>query len=127
MNSYIDFGLLAKLLQRKRERRTLREMAQVFGDVSASTLSRIEAEKVTDMSMSTFLLICDGLEIHPSGLIRRVDEPQRIAQPERDFFVHQVRQSKVLSPRTASLIAAIIEAAYQEEERWSKAHALEDD
>lgn len=61
MVSYLDIERLASLVRSKRGSRGLRETAKEIGNVSPSTLSRVENGKTPDMD--TFLAICDWLEV----------------------------------------------------------------
>ena len=70
MASYVDYPRLAKLIKTKRKGRALREVAAEIGDTSPSTLSRVESERLDDITMSTFLSLCDWLGISPANLIK---------------------------------------------------------
>ena len=52
----IDIDRLSKMLKEKRGKMNLRDTAKAIGDVSISTLSRVEQGKIPDLS--TFLKIC---------------------------------------------------------------------
>src|SRR5712675_1506865 len=60
----INLEKLAAHLRTKRGKRGLREVAQEIGDVSASTLSRIEQRNVPDVA--TFVRICRWLGVESS-------------------------------------------------------------
>ncbi len=123
----MNLPLLAKYLHTKRGKCTITEMSKDLGDVSVSTLRRIETEQINDMSMSTFLLICDALETHPAEFLRREQEKKTTELSEGKALELQVRQSKELSPRTANLMAAVIRTTYLEEKRWSDKHGRDDE
>lgn len=114
MTSYIDFARLAKLVKAKRGERGLREVAEEIGDISPSTLSRIESEKVNDMASSTLLQICDWLEVSPSEIIK---EAKDSTPPDIDIPASielQLRAAKDLSPTTAKMLSVMFRAAYEQ-------------
>ncbi len=113
MSSYIDFVRLAKLVKAKRGNRGLREIAVEIGEISPSTLSRIEGERINDMASSTFLQVCDWLEISPSELIMETQdsEPPDIDIP--DSIDLQLRAAKDLNPMTAKILSDVFKATYQ--------------
>ncbi len=63
MSSTFDVQRLAILVRAKREHHGLREIAREIGNVSASTLSRLDNGKTPDMD--TFLRLCDWLQVAP--------------------------------------------------------------
>lgn len=113
MNSEINFGKLAALVKAKRQGRGLRDIAKDIGDVSPSTLSRIEGERVNDMATSTFLLICDWLGVAPADLISGESSESPPKMAESDDLYLQLRASKDLNPKTAEMLAEMLKAAYQ--------------
>jgi transcriptional regulator with XRE-family HTH domain len=56
MANYLDMDKLANLVRNKRLTRGLRETAKEIGNVSPSTISRVENGKTPDME--TFLALC---------------------------------------------------------------------
>lgn len=111
MASYVEIERLAALLKAKRGKRGLREIAVEMGEVSPSTLSRVENGKMPDMD--TFLRVCDWLEIAPSELIK---SPKVSAPPEvssLDMIEVQLRASKELEPTMAKALADMVKAAAQ--------------
>lgn len=121
MGSYIDFVRLAKLVKTKRGNRGLREVAEEIGEISPSTLSRIEGERVTDMNSSTFLRICDWLGISSAELIQNSQGslPPDIDLP--DSVELQLRATKDLDPTTAKMLAEMFKAAYREAKKGTSA------
>lgn len=111
MSSYIDIDELAALVRAKRGQMGLRDAAQAIGNVSPSTLSRVENGKLPDMD--TFLRLCDWLEVAPSRFFRDTSETE---EPEMDnvaLIEAQLRADKELDPETAGALAAMIRAAYK--------------
>jgi DNA-binding Xre family transcriptional regulator len=114
MASYIDFARLAKLVRAKRGDRGLREVAAEIGDISPSTLSRIEGERVNDVASSTLLRICDWLDVAPSEIIKDVGDspPPDIDLPSSVDL--QLRADKELDPTMAKMLSEMFKAAYRE-------------
>jgi transcriptional regulator with XRE-family HTH domain len=109
----LDLDKLATLTRGKRGNRNLREVAAEIGDVSPSTLSRVENAKTPDME--TFLRLCDWLEVPPAELFRRssADSADEGEKPMvRDRITLQLRADDSLDPATADILAALVSAAY---------------
>lgn len=112
MANYVDLKRLAQLTRAKRGNRGLREVSQEIGKISPSTLSRVENEKMPDME--TFLLLCDWLNIAASELVKNTDDEKEKKDTTPDSIAAQLRSDKSLDPNTASVLATIIRAAYNE-------------
>ena len=114
MTSYIDFARLAKLVKAKRGDRGLREVAEEIGDISPSTLSRVEGERVNDVASSTLLRICDWLDVTPSEIIKDAGDspPPDIDIPSSVDL--QLRADKELDPTMAKMLSEMFKAAYRE-------------
>lgn len=119
MSSYVDLDRLAALVKAKRNERGLRDTAQEIGDVSPSTLSRVENGKMTDME--TFLRLCDWLEISPNELIKdaKDEQPPSISTP--DAIALHLRADSRLDPAEARLLERMFKAAYEQAVRERKA------
>ena len=121
MGHYLDTELLAALSRSKRGSRGLREIAKEIGDVSPSTLSRVENGKMPDME--TFLLLCDWLKVPPAALIKNKEGSQTsvsdLDTPE--VLAIQLRADKNLDPATANALAALVKAAYRDLAKQSDA------
>lgn len=119
MASYIDFAKLSKLLKAKRGDRGLREIAEEIGDISPSTLSRLEGERVDDVATSTLLSICDWLDVAPSEIIKDAgDSPP----PEIDLPAYvdlHLRADKKIDPTKGKMLSEIFNAGYREAEKGS--------
>lgn len=117
MTSSIDFARLSKLVKAKRGDRGLREIAEEIGDISPSTLSRIEGERVDDVATSTLLRICDWLDVAPSEIIK---DAGKGPAPEIDlasFVELQLRAKKDLDPTMARMLSEMFKAAYKEAQK----------
>lgn len=110
MGSYLDMEKLASLVRSKRCSSGLRETAKEIGNVSPSTLSRVENGKIPDMD--TFLTLCDWLEIPPSELIKNTKDEKALNTP--DTIALALRSDPNLNPAVANALAALIKAAYQD-------------
>lgn len=112
MSSYVDLDRLAALVKSKRGDRGLRDVAKEIGEISPSTLSRVENGKMTDMG--TFLSLCDWLEIAPEELIKNAknEQPPEISTPEA-IALHLCADSK-LNPTEAKLLEKMFKAAYDQ-------------
>jgi transcriptional regulator with XRE-family HTH domain len=112
MKHQLDVGTLATLVRTKRAGRGLREVADEIGEVSPSTLSRVENEKAPDLT--TFLRICDWLQVPPAQLLLNeevVAEGKATDTSEKIALL--LRSDSQLDPATANALAAIIKATYQ--------------
>lgn len=112
MRTELDIERLATMIRARRGVRNLREAAAEIGNVSPSTLSRVENEKMPDME--TFLLLCDWLEVSPTTLFRQSGEAQKTVPPSGEQISLQLRADKNLDPATANVLAAIVSAAYEQ-------------
>jgi transcriptional regulator with XRE-family HTH domain len=113
MRHYLDTELLAQLTRNKRGSRGLREVANEIGNISSSTLSRVENGKMPDME--TFLLLCDWLEVLPASLFKGQENEQSGASLDTpEALAIQLRADKKLDPATANALAALVKAAYRD-------------
>jgi UDP-N-acetylglucosamine 1-carboxyvinyltransferase len=119
VSRFLDTHHLAALVKTKRGNRSLREVAQDFEDMSPSTLSRIEHEKMVDVE--TFLRLCDWLQVAPQAFIKNTDEvrEQEMTTPERIEVV--LRTDRTLSTESADALIALLKVTYSNLSR--SAHA----
>ena len=114
MASSIDFAKLSKLVRAKRADRGLREIAEEIGDISPSTLSSIEGERVDDVATSTLLRICDWLDVAPSEIIR---DTGHSPPPEIDLPAYvdlHLRANKKIDPIKGKMLSEMFQAGYRE-------------
>jgi DNA-binding Xre family transcriptional regulator len=121
MTSQVAVDKLAALIKAKRGRKGLRETAVQIGEISASTLSRIEKGKMPDLD--TFLRLCDWLDIQPNELIsgkakhdstsgeKVIPMPDDMSTPE--IVEAHLRADKELDPETAEALANMVRSAYK--------------
>ena len=115
MNEEIDIHKLAILVLAKRGRRGLRETAKEIGDVSVSTLSRVEQGKIPDLG--TFLRLCRWLGVSPEqfmgeGMKGDTRTPAPTASTQEIIVAH-LRADRTLDPHTADALSTMIRLAYE--------------
>ncbi len=108
MSKTIDTQKLGEMVKSKRNSKGLRETASEIGDISASTLSRIEKGKLPDVE--TFIKLCDWLEVSPDKF--KYSQNQSSAKAEKEIIAH-LRADKNLKPETANSLINMIELAYR--------------
>lgn len=127
MPSQIDFVRLAALVKAKRGERGLRETAEEIGDISPSTLSRIEGKRANDIALSTFLQICDWLRVPSSDLIMQSesDSSTETIPEDSHSIILQLRAAKDIDPKTARMLAEMVKAAVKEAKRPNRKEATD--
>lgn len=110
MGNYLDTEKLANLVRSKRGLRGLRDTAKEIGNVSPSTISRVENGKTPDMD--TFLALCDWLEVPAAELIKNTEDEADLDTPEA--ITIQLRADKNLDPAIANALASLVKAAYKD-------------
>jgi transcriptional regulator with XRE-family HTH domain len=108
--SYLDINLLATMVRARRGRLPLHEIALEIGNISPSTLSRIENGKMPDME--TFLLLCDWLQVPVTELIKSTES---FSVNNSDAITMQLQADKNLDPAVANALAVLIKAAYKQD------------
>lgn len=111
----IDIEKFVHLVRNKRGKRNLRDIASEIGEVSISTLSRIEQGKIPDLS--TYLKICEWLEVSPNEF----DLNSKLSQKNHmeEIFFH-LRADQSLSQDVAEALTKMIELAYKNSESLKK-------
>ena len=110
MSKNLNTKKLAKMIKTKRKNKGLRETATEIGNISASTLSRIEQGKLPDIE--TFTKLCDWLEVSPDYF--KSSNTPKLENNEKEIIAH-LRADKNLSPDTANSLIKMIELAYESE------------
>lgn len=110
MTTELDQQKLSSLVRKQRGGRGLRETAEEIGNLSPSTLSRVENGKMMP-DMETFLAICDWLEMPPAELFRTTHDSV-LDTPEKLSI--QLRADKNLDPAIANALASLVKAAYKD-------------
>ncbi|MEH2330108.1 helix-turn-helix domain-containing protein [Nostoc sp.] len=118
MGYNLDTVLLAAMVKTKRGRKGLRDTAKEIGNVSSSTLSRVENGKMPDME--TFLVLCDWLQVSPAELFKKTEESEASSGSNTlETIEIQLRASKKLDPAIANALAELVKAAYRNNSQQS--------
>lgn len=111
----IDIVKFAQLVKNKRGKRNLRDIANEIGEVSISTLSRIEQGKIPDLS--TYMKICEWLEVSTSEFESNPKTTEK--NHKQEIFFH-LRADQSLSQDVSDALAKMIELAYKNSESLKK-------
>ncbi len=103
--SKINTQKLSEMIKSKRGKRGLREIATEIGEVSPSTLSRIEQGNLPDID--TYFKICKWLEVSTEFFTDSAE-----ATTERKIVAH-LRADKTLPQDTAEALIKMIKLAYK--------------
>ena len=110
MASEIDIDRFAQLIRAKRGKRGLRVVAVEIGDVTASTLSRIENGKVPDLN--TFIRICRWLGLSPDYFMAAgPDVPPEANRGAPEIVSLHLRADRVLDTKTARALVNMVQLA----------------
>lgn len=110
MTTQIDLAAFIAMIKTKRGERGLREIAQEIGEISASTLSRIENGKSPEMDV--FLRICDWMKVNPAIFLSSSEENTvQLNTPE--VIEAHLRADRNLDEATAEAIAQMVRTAYE--------------
>lgn len=109
MATLLNTEKLSLMLKSKRGNKGLRAVAQEIGDVSASTLSRIEQGNLPDVD--TFIRLCKWLEISPQEFTEDEDSTYRKASTQEIILSH-LRADRTLPPNTITALSEMINMAY---------------
>lgn len=115
MASEIDIRQLSKMIQAKRGRRGLRAVAQEIGEISASTLSRIEQGKIPDLD--TFIKLCKWLDVSADHFTRDDDRVNFQDENTPELVAAHLRADRTLDPQTAEALVTMIQMAYNAVDR----------
>lgn len=107
MSSQLDTEKLSNILKKKRGVMGLRALAEEIGEVSASTLSRIEKGNLPDVE--TFLRICNWLNVPPEFFNKK----GKSEYSDTEKIAAHLRADKNLDSDTAEAIIQLIKVAYK--------------
>lgn len=110
MITTLNNDLLSGMIKEKRGSRGLREVSKEIGNVSPSTLSRIENGKVPDVD--TFIKICKWLKKSTETFVINHTIEQKASSKEQ--IVAHLRAEKELEPKTVKMLVQMIELAYNQ-------------
>jgi len=111
----IDIEKLSQMVKNRRGTKNLREIAAEIGDVSISTLSRIEQGKVPDLD--TFLKICEWLGVPSTDF---TSEASVCEDDHKTNVLYHLRADRNLDPEIVESIAKMIEFAYANSDKLIK-------
>lgn len=113
MNFTLNSQKLATMIRNQRATRTLREVSDELGDVSFSTLHRLEAGKWPDMSV--FLSVCRWLKVSPEQFFSPADGSTDTTRPvaSQGQIIDLIQTDATLKPVVATVLTACVRAAYQ--------------
>lgn len=115
MSNKIDIGELARMIQAKRGNRGLRTVAQEIGEISASTLSRIEKGKVPDID--TFFKLCKWLGVPADHFTSKSQRMNIQNENTPELVAAHLRADRTLDPQTAEVLVKMIQMAYDAVDR----------
>jgi len=103
------------MIKENRGNKGLRETAKEIGEISATTLSRLENEHLPDIQ--TYLRVCNWLNV-PSDFFQQTDNNISSPSQKRTIIAH-LRADKLLPKKNATALINMIELAYAELEKQS--------
>jgi transcriptional regulator with XRE-family HTH domain len=109
MPDVIDVRELGTLIKAKRGPLGLRAAAKEIGEVSPSTLSRVEQGQIPDLD--TYVRICQWLGVSPEKFVSA--SKQRESPDTPDIIAAHLRADRTLDPKTADALATMVRLAYQ--------------
>lgn len=112
MRYLLNMERLAVMVRSQRGVRGLREVAAEIGDVSPSTLSRVENGNKPDMD--TFLALCAWLKVPPAEFFIDPTKHADTSGTSADAISLQLRSDRSLDPATAHVLATLVQAAYRD-------------
>jgi transcriptional regulator with XRE-family HTH domain len=123
MKYQLDYKKLGMCVRGARKGRGLRETAaeisREVSEISPSTLSRLEGERVEDISVSTLLTICSWLNIPPDEFITDLeDRASNGSDLSLSDEVELLLFNSKLKPHQAKILSAMIRAGIEAAIHW---------
>jgi len=106
----LDLDRLSALVRNKLSSKGLRDAALEIGNVSPSTLSRVERGQAPDME--TFMALCNWLDVSPSVFFKGPETSKPLSVPEA--IALQLQSDKNLDPATANVLVVLVKAGYRD-------------
>lgn len=102
---------LAAMVRARRGKQGLRDAAKEIGNVSASTLSRVEQGKIPDLE--TFFELCKWLGVSAEEFTARTADSDEddTSTPEK-IEIH-LRADRTLAPETVDALMTMVKLAYE--------------
>ena len=114
MAQEIDAARLATAVREKRGDAGVRAASKEIGDVSPSTLSRIEQGRLPDLD--TYMKLCRWMGVTPTYFALAVagdaDDEKAPPVPLPEQFIMHLKADQTLKPDTRQALATLIEMAY---------------
>jgi transcriptional regulator with XRE-family HTH domain len=110
--AHIDIDKLSKMVRERRGAMNLKEATKEIGDISISTLSRVEQGKIPDLN--TFILLCDWLNINQEEFTVGYTN---ISTDHKEDILYHLRADSTLSKDVAEALKKMIEIAYANSEK----------
>ena len=114
MQHEIDTARLAAAVRDKRGKTGVRKTADEIGDVSSSTLSRIEQGRLPDID--TYMRLCRWMDVTPTYFaldsVAGVEDKPGPPVPLPQQFLHHLKADRTLPDDTRRAIVTLIEMAY---------------
>jgi transcriptional regulator with XRE-family HTH domain len=107
----VDSHRLAARVIAKRGNKGLRVTAAGIGDISASTLSRVEAGKLPDLD--TFLRLCRWLDTSPDEFTGPAAATTSGDAPRMEVISAHLRADRTLDRATAAALERMVRLAYE--------------
>lgn len=107
----IQIDKLAHCIKQKRGRTGLRKTAEEIGEISASTLSRVEQGRIPDLE--TFVRICSWLGMSTEEFIDSNYEEDSTKSTPEIIEVH-LRADRTLEPEMADALMKMVRLAYKQ-------------
>jgi transcriptional regulator with XRE-family HTH domain len=102
----INTSALSEMIRSKRGNQGLRETAREIGDVSVSTLSRVENGNLPDID--TYVKICNWLDVSIEFFAIKKDE----STSNKQMVVANLRADKTLPQEIAEALIKMVNLAY---------------
>jgi len=111
MSTKLETDKLAEMLKKKRGARGLRDIAKeitkMYGEISPSTLSRIEQGNMPDID--TYVTVCQWLDVPTSYFTK---DNKKESSTTQELLAH-LRADKNLPADTATALVTMITLAYE--------------
>jgi transcriptional regulator with XRE-family HTH domain len=111
LSQEINISELEAMLSAKRNKRSLRAIAEEIGDVSISTLSRVEQGNLPDLN--TFMRLCRWLDVSPEHFNSQPTTGDGEQMSKSEIITAHLRADRTLAPETAEALATMIRLAYE--------------
>lgn len=102
----INIDALSEMIKSKRGNRGLREVAKEIGEVSVSTISRVEKGNLPDID--TYVKLCKWLDVSVDFFTSPIEQ----SESKKQIVVANLRADKTLPPEISEALIKMINLAY---------------